>query len=240
MKVKKERKNKVSSNICRPDEGASSLEFKEESLSASQEEDIQFQQKQKQKRDKKNLKRKNNTVKWTIKITIITLILALIFSFASEYAGLLHYSMSIILLVLLISFSIVADAIGVAVTSCDPEPIYAMASRKEPASRQALLLVRNAEKVSNICCDVIGDICGIVSGACLIIIITKMTINLESNIQLIMNIIFSSIVAAITVGGKAIMKDVAVNKSKDLVMITAKVMSIFYNPKEKPKRKRKK
>ncbi|MGI6136285.1 MAG: hypothetical protein GX959_05315 [Clostridiales bacterium] len=239
MKVKKERKNKIPSNICRPDEGAFSLEIKEEHLSSSQEEDIQFQQKQKQKRDKKNLK-KNNTVKWTIKITIITLILALIFSFASEYAGLLHYSMSIILLILLISFSIVADAIGVAVTSCDPEPIYAMASRKEPASRQALLLVRNAEKVSNICCDVIGDICSIVSGACLIIIITKMTVNLESNIQLIMNIIFSSIVAAITVGGKAIMKDIAVNKSKDLVMITAKFMSIFYNPKEKPKRKRKK
>ncbi|HQC54146.1 MAG TPA: hypothetical protein PKX91_00210 [Clostridia bacterium] len=196
--------------------------------------------KQRQKKDKKSIKKKSSTIKWTIKITVITLILALIFSFASEYAGLLHYSVSIILLILLMAISIVCDAIGVAVTSCDPEPIHAMASRKEPASRQALLLVSNAEKVSNICCDVIGDICGIVSGACLIIIITKMTVNLEPTIQLVSNIVFSSIVAAITVGGKALMKDVAVNKSKNLVMITAKLMSIFYKPRDNSKRRKRK
>lgn len=191
-------------------------------------------------RDKKKNFRKNKALRWTIKITIITFLLAGICFIASEYAGMAHYAVSIALLVVLLSISIIFDGIGVAVTSCNPEPIYAMASRKEPSSKQALVLIKNAERVSNICCDVIGDICGIVSGACLIVFITKVTTSLNTDLQLTVNIIFSSLIAAITVGGKAIMKDIAVNKSKEMVLITARVLALFYRPKDKIKKKKRK
>lgn len=191
---------------------------------------------QKNKKDKK----RNNTIFWTIKITLITFFIAGFFSLISEFTNLLHFSISIVLLILLIMISLIADAIGVAVTSCDPEPIYAMASRKEPKSKQAMLLIRNSEKVSNICCDVIGDICGIVSGACLIALIVKMTYETSDNIKLFLSIIFSSIVAAITVGGKAFLKDLAVNKSKQIVLATAKLIAFFYNPKDSTNKKKRK
>lgn len=197
---------------------------------------------QKYKKTKRNYptNRKSKAFLWTIKITLITFLLAGVFSLISEFANLLHFTISIVLLILLVVLSLFADAIGVAVTSCNPEPIYAMASRKEPHSKQALLLVKNSEKVANICCDVIGDICGIVSGACLIAIVVKLTSRSPEENKWLLTIVFSSVVASFTVGGKALFKDIAVNKSKEIVLLTAKLISVFYNPKEPNSRRKKK
>ncbi|NLT18268.1 MAG: hypothetical protein BWX72_00576 [Firmicutes bacterium ADurb.Bin080] len=185
-------------------------------------------------------KKKNNGLIWAFKITFITLFLAAFFSLISEFTNYFHYIISIILLFILIFLSLIADAIGVAATSCNPEPIYALASRKEPGSKQALLLIRNAEKVSNICCDVIGDICGIVSGALLIGITYKFSASFSESAKLIINIAAASIVAGFTVGGKAFFKNISVRRSKDIVLLTARFISIFYNPKDMPTKKKKK
>ncbi|MDD4120272.1 MAG: hypothetical protein PHG90_01605, partial [Clostridia bacterium] len=98
----------------------------------------------------------------------------------------------------------------------------------------------NAEKVSNICCDVIGDICGIVSGALLIGITYKFSSFFSESAKLIINIASASIVAALTVGGKAFFKNLAVNKSKEIVLLTAKFVAVFYNPKDPIIKKKKK
>lgn len=185
-------------------------------------------------------KKKNKGIFWVIKITFITLILAAFFSLLSEFTNYFHYTISILLLIILIFLSLIADAVGVATTSCNPEPIYALASRKEPGSKQALILIRNAEKVSNICCDVIGDICGIVSGALLIGITYKFSSFFSESAKLIINIASASIVAALTVGGKAFFKNLAVNKSKEIVLLTAKFVAVFYNPKDSIIKKKKK
>lgn len=164
---------------------------------------------------------------WTIKITVVTFVLSAFFSFISELTSShAHISVMAILLVVLVALSIVTDAIGVAATSCDLAPLLAMASRKEPGSKKAIMLVKNAERVSNICCDVIGDICGIISGACTIAIVIKITVD-NPTANYWVSILLSSIVAAVTVGGKSFFKTIAVNNSKELIMFVARILSVF-------------
>lgn len=181
---------------------------------------------------------KKSTI-WTIKITVITLFLSALFSFASELASTkAHFSIMIILLLFLISLSIAADAVGVAATSCDLAPLLAMASRKEPGSKRAIMLVKNAEKVSNICCDVIGDICGIVSGACALAIVIEITADMGETLNMVISVLMSGVVSALTVGGKSLFKSVAVNNSKELILLTARIIDVF-TPKRKKNNKSK-
>lgn len=183
----------------------------------------------KTKKDKKVEPKKkiSNATIWTIKITIVTLILGLFFSFISELtSSYAHVSITVLLLVLLIAISIICDAIGVAATSCDLAPLLAMASRKVPGSKKAIALVKNAEKVANICCDVIGDICGIISGACTVAIVAKLVLD-NGTLNYWVSIIVSSIVGAVTVGGKSFFKTIAMNNSKEILLLVSRVLSIF-------------
>lgn len=168
---------------------------------------------------------------YVIKITFITLILSLVFSFISEItADKANLIVAIILLLFLIIMSIVFDGIGVAATSCDIVPLLSMAAKKVPAAKVGVMLVKNAEKVSNICGDVIGDICAIVSGACSAAIVIKLTADNPDTYWL--NMIFSAIVAALTVGGKAFVKNIAVRNSKEMIMFAARIVSVFYHPRK--------
>lgn len=203
-------------------------EFKEQDLPEIEQDSIEEENCKLKKEKKPEQKRKlSGATIWTIKITVVTLILGLFFSFISELtSSYAHVSITILLLFLLIAISIVFDTIGIAATSCDLAPLLSMASRKVPGSKKAIALVKNAEKVSNICCDVIGDICGIISGACTVAIVTKLIID-NPTLNYWMSIVVSSLVGAITVGGKSFFKTVAMKKSKDILLLVSRVLSIF-------------
>ena len=176
--------------------------------------------------EKKEKKKISNSAIWTIKITIITLLLSIFVSFLTEIASeKSNVIISILVLMLLIVVSIIFDTIGVAAASCDIAPLLSMASRKVKGATQAVKLVNNAEKVSNICADVIGDICGIISGSCSATIVIMFASNNPN--EYIFNILMSSVVAAITVGGKAFFKKIAIKKSKDIMLLAGKIISIF-------------
>ncbi|HKL94079.1 MAG TPA: hypothetical protein VJZ69_02205, partial [Clostridia bacterium] len=176
---------------------------------------------------------------WSLKITIITFALAIFFSFLSELtASTGNIVVTVLLLVFLILGNIVFDGIGVAVTACALAPLVSMSSRKVYGAKTAMNLVKNAEKVSNICSDVIGDIFGIISGACSISIVIRLLTLFENPNQQILTIGLSSIVAALTVGGKAIVKEIAIKNSKDLVMFVARIAAIFSKDERKNKKKR--
>ena len=179
-----------------------------------------------QHQEKKEKKKISNSAIWTIKITIITLVLSIFVSFLTEIASeKSNVVISILVLLLLIVVSIVFDTIGVAAASCDIAPLLSMASRKIKGAPQAVKLVNNAEKVSNICADVIGDICGIISGSCSATIVIMFAANHPN--EYLFNILMSSVVAAITVGGKAFFKKIAIKKSKDIMLLAGKILSVF-------------
>lgn len=190
----------------------------------------------------KKKKKKHNI--WWIKVSVISLFLAAFFSFLSEMtASADHIVVIIILLLFLIFTSILFDAIGVAVTSCDVAPIASMASRKVRGAKTALWLVKNNSTVSSICNDVIGDIFGIISGACSAAIVIKIAMSLDDPWEKVLSIVISAVVSAVTIGGKAFMKNVAINNSKEFVMFVGRLLAPF-NKDEKgtktPKKKRSK
>ena len=201
-------------------------------------------QKQKSAKDqdadkkKKPVKKKRNL--WWIKATIISLVLSAFFSYISN---LVENADQLIIVIVLLAFLIISgivfDAIGVAVTSCDVTPIISMASRKVYGAKTALNLVKNSDTVSSVCNDIIGDIFSIISGACSAALVVKITTQLTETWQIVLSIAVSAIVSALTIGGKAFMKRIAISNSKDFVMFVARVIAIFSKDERKIRQKEK-
>lgn len=174
---------------------------------------------------KVKLKMNNYNIKWVVNITIVTFILAVLMSLSSE-ALLRNVSIAIafFILIVIVFLGIVSDLIGIAVATADDKPFHAMASKKVVAAEYAIRLIKNAGPVSNFCNDVIGDIAGIISGAAGAIILVQMSKIYSGVDKAIYSIILSGIVAAITVGGKAIGKEIALKKSKEIVFYVSKIL----------------
>ena len=193
---------------------------------------------QKDDKKKKSSKKKRNV--WWIKATVISLVLSAFFSYLSEIvSNAEQIVVVIVLLAFLILSGILFDAIGVAVTSCDTTPIISMASRKVYGAKTALWLTKNSDTVSSVCNDIVGDIFSIISGACSAALVVKITMSLEQTWQIVLSIAVSAIVSAMTIGGKAFMKKIAIYNSKDFVMFVARVLAIFNKDERKIRKKQK-
>lgn len=177
----------------------------------------------KEKKEKPNSKNGNNS--WVIFISIATFILSLTFSFISNTAiSKLSIIAGLIVLVIVIAIGILFDLIGVAVTVGNEEDFHAQASKKIKGAKTSIKMIRNSAKVSNFCADVIGDICGVLSGAISAMIALKLTENygMSSEIQFI----FSALVASVTVGGKAATKQIAKQNSTAIVAFVSKIINL--------------
>ena len=169
---------------------------------------------------------------WALKITVVSLVLSAFISFLTELTSSAeNIIVTVILLLFLIMASILFDGIGVAVTSCDITPIVSMASKKEYGAKTAMWLVKNNEKVSNVCNDVIGDIFGIISGACGAAIAIKIVTLTDDKYQQWIAIAVSAVVSALTIGGKAFLKNI------EFVMFVARIIGIFH-PEERRRKKK--
>jgi len=168
---------------------------------------------------------------WIIKIVIITLIISFTFSAFSEIIiPNVNVFIGIILLIIFILLGILFDMIGVSVTAADIVPFNSMNSRKIRGADIAVMFKKNADKVSSFCNDVVGDICGIVSGSAgsIIAISIANTFNFD---KFYVMLIVTSIVASLTIGGKALGKSFAINKSNTILYKFALFVSYFYKKK---------
>lgn len=172
----------------------------------------------------KKTKVKAKKDKWVLIVLISTFILSLIFSFISNTAiANLELIPSIIILFLVILLGILFDMVAIAVTVGNEEDFHAQASKKIKGAKTAIKLIRNSTKVSNFCADVIGDICGVLSGAISAVIVLKMTeyYDFSENLQFIM----SALVASLTVGGKAFTKGLAKKNSTKIIGFVCKFIN---------------
>lgn len=189
--------------------------------------------KYKEKYSKKTSKRpiKNKKLvnyNWILKITLSTFFISLAFSLVSEtIIPNANIFISIILVLLFIGIGIIFDIIGVSITVADVKTFNSMSSKNIRGAKLAVKLIKNAEKVSSFCNDVIGDICGIISGSTsasiALIISNKFNINL-----LVVSLIITAVVASLTIGGKAIGKSIAINKSDSIIFKFSSLISFFY------------
>jgi hypothetical protein len=172
-------------------------------------------------------KKKSNkyNTRWVMTITLSTIILASFFSFVSDsLLRNLNIYFAFLTLAVIIFIGVVFDIIGVAAAVADEGVFHAMASKKIEISEYCLFITKNAAKVSSFCSDVIGDISGIVSGAAGSIIVINMIRDYGIINGALLSVLMSSIVAGLTVGGKALGKDLAISKSKEIVISAAKFL----------------
>ncbi len=176
-------------------------------------------------------KRSNGNIKWFIKVSIITFILSLFFSYISTTAiNDIPMIPAILILLVVIIVGIVFDIVSVAVTVAGEEEFHAKASKKIPGAKTAVKLIRNSSIVANICADVIGDICGVLSGAISAIIAIKITQNYQISFPI--QFLISALVASLTVGGKALGKELAKKNCGSIVWLVSKIMKPFYYEKK--------
>lgn len=176
----------------------------------------------KKKYYKKKVNNKTSNRKWIISILFWTFILSGSISFFSDLLlDNVNVYIACLLLILIIAIGILFDIIGVAVTAADETPFHSMASRKVKGARTAVKLIRNADKVSSFCNDVVGDVCGIVSGATGAIIVSKILIISNGKHNSVMSLAVSAIIASITVGGKAVGKNFAIGESNNIIYSVA-------------------
>ena len=176
-------------------------------------------------KNSRNKEKDHSKIKWFIQVFITTFILSICFSYISTYGvSNLNLVSSIIILVAVIVIGILFDIIGVAVTVANEEEFHAKATKKVDGAKTSIKLIKNAAKVSNICADIIGDVCGVLSGAISAMISAKLAERMGTNLQFII----SAAVASLTVGGKALGKEIANKNSTQIVHFVGITLSRIY------------
>ena len=150
-------------------------------------------------RKQKKTEKTPSHARWVIRVFLIAVALSAAMSLCSgavlEDAG---YVTATLILLLFIALGILFDIIGVAVTAANPKPFNSMAAHRVKGAKEALYLIRNAEKVASFCNDVVGST------------------------------VVTALISGLTIGGKAIGKKIAMKKSKDVIYLTAKVLSVLH------------
>ena len=170
----------------------------------------------------------SSQLRWFAEVVVMAITLSAALSLASESmlegAGV---AVATLILILFIALGIVFDIIGVAVTAADPKPFHSMAARKVKGAKESLSLLRSASRVSSVCNDVVGDICGIVSGATGAVIVTQVQRALDLKSVLI-SVGVTALISGMTIGGKALGKTVAIKKSTQVVYWAGRFLNLFH------------
>jgi Hemolysins and related proteins containing CBS domains len=166
--------------------------------------------------------------RWVLRIFLIAIALSAALSLLSETtlngAGIL---VAVIVLVIFILLGILFDIIGVAVTAADERPFHSMAAHREAGAGEALGLLHNASRVSSFCNDVVGDICGIVSGTTGAVIAARAQSALNAQ-TVLFSVGVTALISGLTIGGKALGKNFAISRSTQVVFTAGKFLHFFH------------
>ena len=183
-------------------------------------------------------RQRSRATRWVVSIFFVTMAVSGAISLISdEVMANSSLVVAFLILCVIILVGIIFDIIGMAVASADEKPFHSMASRKVTGAQEAIRLLRNAERVSSICNDVVGDICGVVSGSASATIATLILTNTDIGWPRGVSLMMSALAAGLTVGGKAIGKTFAVKSSTKIVHMVGWLLHSIQHPFPKKKKK---
>ena len=166
----------------------------------------------------KREKTKQEKRQWVLTVVILSFALSVVMSVLTslfvDSAGLL---VALLALIVLISIGVITDVIGTAVTSADEQPFIAMASKRIRGAKQALQLIRKAERVS-------------------VIALYLAAMGLPTAVA---SVLIAAFTSAFMIGGKAVGKSIAIEQSANIVLFVGKAMALFESKKPKRKKNRK-
>ena len=158
------------------------------------------------------------STRWAFKVFILSISLSIVFSLLSQsLLPSLSPFLSVFIIVFFIFVSVVFDMIAVAFTTIDKAKLEKY--KDERGFEMASRLCEHADKVSSFGGDVVGDICGILSGAGGVSLVVNMNIQ-EDNLNLLVTCIVSALIAGITIFCKAIMKTYAIKNCHQIALMT--------------------
>ena len=155
----------------------------------------------------------------------MTFSLSIGISFSSQILlGRVGIGPGLVVLAVVIVLGILFDIIGVSATKAQEAPFHAMAAKKISGAREAIWIVRNADRVANFCNDVVGDICGTVSGAIGAGIAFRLIMVHPGWNEIPATILMTALIAAATVSGKAYGKGFAMEEADRVVHFIGRLL----------------
>ncbi|MCL6637579.1 MAG: hypothetical protein K6T26_06505 [Alicyclobacillus sp.] len=160
-----------------------------------------------------------------VSVAALTLPLGGVFDTATIFLDEVAWYVGAAMVVLIVLVGALFDMLGVAAAAARETPFHAMASKKVFGARRAIVIVRNAEKVSSICSDVVGDIAGVLSGAGALAVSVQINnaVHAEGWHRELMTICVTAFVTSLTVGAKAIGKTLAIQSPTPIVLYASKL-----------------
>jgi CBS domain containing-hemolysin-like protein len=166
-------------------------------------------------------------ISWLITVLLLSFVLSMGMSLLSEgIIPKINVIFGIVIILVFIFISVIFDMIGVAITAQDETPFNSMASKKIKGSSHSVKLIKNSDKLASICNDVVGDVCGVVSGSAGMMVAASLIDKIKINPSLLI-LLITSIIASLTITSKALGKTIAIKNSKAITERVGKVIHIF-------------
>ena len=185
------------------------------------------------KRPKKKGKPEKSSSHWAVEVFCMAVALSAVLGLASDRA--LDGAGMITAFVVLLAFILLGiffDVIGVAVTAADEKPFHSMAARKAPGAQEALSLIRRADRVSSFCNDVVGDICGIIAGTTVAVIVVRLQTAFGLP-AMALSLPLTALASGLTIGGKALGKSFAIAQSTAVLQLVGRFLHLFSRKKKR-------
>ncbi|MCL6446246.1 MAG: hypothetical protein K6T83_22835 [Alicyclobacillus sp.] len=164
-----------------------------------------------------------------ISVAAISLPLSAAFDTSTVFLNEIPWYFGAAIVVLIVFLGALFDMVGVAAAAAAETPFHAMAAKKLFGARRAVQIIRNAEKVSSICSDVVGDIAGVLSGAGALAVSVQLadTFGTEGWIRELLTILVTAMVTALTVACKAMGKTLAIHAPTPIILTASRGMDIL-------------
>ena len=166
-------------------------------------------------------------VRWRQVLTIVlmTFFLSIVFNLgSSSLLRIVPLVFSFGLLFFIVLIGIVFDIVGVAAAAGKESPFHAMAANRIPGAKQGIWMLRNADRVATFASDVVGDIAGTLSGAIGAAIVFRLLLTQPGWNETALTTLTIAVVAAVTVGGKAWGKTIAISRCTEILYIAGRVL----------------
>lgn len=171
--------------------------------------------------------KKDSKIKWIITVLLLSFGLSLLMSLSSELViPKINVYLGIVIILVFIFISIIFDMIGVAITAAEEKSFHSMASKRVKGSTNSVKLLKNSDKLASICNDVVGDVCGVVSGSVGVLVANTLADIANFNKSLTV-LITTALIASLTITGKACGKSIAIKNSEKITFKVGKFLSMF-------------
>jgi len=124
----------------------------------------------------------------------------------------------------IVALGVAFDVVGVAAAAADEQPFHAMAAKRIPGARQAIEIVRRADRVATFTVDLVGEITAAISGAAGAAVVFRLASGYGYPVE-IMNTLVIAGIAALTVAAKAAVKGVAIRRANSIVFLLGRLLA---------------